>query len=81
MFADIPWSTAQVYRLTLARAAEIGLPVVHVPAWYDVDDPASLHMLRAELDGRPPPCATDDVRGGDAPATRRYLAALARDGF
>src|SRR5690242_16968995 len=27
IFADIPWSTPQVYRLTLERASEIGLPV------------------------------------------------------
>ena len=38
LFADIPWSTSEVYRLTLERAREIGLPVVEVPGWYDVDD-------------------------------------------
>src|SRR5262245_29011052 len=38
LFADIPWSTPQVYRLTLERAREIELPVVNVPQWYDIDD-------------------------------------------
>ena len=31
LFADIPWSTDAVYRLTLDRAREIGLPVVKFP--------------------------------------------------
>ena len=32
LFEDIPWSTDAVYRLTLDRAREIGLPVVERPA-------------------------------------------------
>ena len=52
LFEDIPWSTSSVYRLTLERAREIGLPVVNVPGWYDVDDAASLRMLEDELAGR-----------------------------
>ena len=36
------------------RAREIGLPVVDVPPWYDVDDAASLRMLEDELAGRAP---------------------------
>ena len=44
-----PWSTDAVYRLTLDRAREIGLPVSIVPGWYDVDDAASLQMLEDEL--------------------------------
>jgi hypothetical protein len=39
---------------------------------------ASLRVLEAELDGTPPPCATPETRGGDAHATRRFLAALVR---
>ena len=78
IFTGIPWSTAEVYRTTLERAAESALAVTNVPAWYDVDDLASLRVLQAELDGAPPPCATAETIGGDAPATRRFLAALAR---
>ncbi len=33
----------------LERAAEIGLDVHMLPAWYDVDDAASLRLLKAEL--------------------------------
>ena len=71
LFADIPWSTEAVHRATVARAAEIGVPVVNVPGWYDVDDAESLGWLEAELAGEPP-FAT--MRGAAAPATRSYLA-------
>jgi rSAM/selenodomain-associated transferase 1 len=73
LFEDIPWSTSDVYRLTLDRAHEIGLPMVTLPGWYDVDDVASLQMLEDELAGRPPPFAV--TTGADAPATRQFLHA------
>jgi hypothetical protein len=78
VFAGIPWSTADVYRMTLQRARESALAVINVAAWYDVDDLASLRILQAELGGSAPPCATPETVGGGAPATRRFLAALAR---
>jgi rSAM/selenodomain-associated transferase 1 len=71
LFCDIPWSTAEVYDLTLARAREIGLPVRNVPGWYDVDDAASFQMLEDELGGRRPAFA--ELAGADAPATRTFL--------
>lgn len=74
LFAGIPWSTAEVYRTTVERARAIALPVTNVPAWYDVDDLRSLGTLEAELDGRPPPCATPETTGGDAAATRRFFS-------
>ena len=43
------WSTERVAQQTRERAAEIGLEVHLLPEWYDVDDVASLRMLRAEL--------------------------------
>jgi rSAM/selenodomain-associated transferase 1 len=53
LFEDVAWSTETVAQQTLARAAEIGLAVHVLPEWYDVDDCASLQMLRGELfDGR-----------------------------
>ena len=72
LFADIPWSTSAVYNLTLDRAREIGLPVVNVPGWYDVDDAASLRMLEDELAGAPLPFS--HIPGAPAPATRAFLA-------
>jgi glycosyltransferase A (GT-A) superfamily protein (DUF2064 family) len=71
LYEDIPWSTAAVFDKTVERAAEIGLPVVTVPGWYDVDDRASLAMLEAELTGEPPFAGA--LPGADAPATRAHL--------
>lgn len=48
LFADIPWSTESVADTTRLRAEQLGLPVVELPAWYDVDDHASLCRLAAE---------------------------------
>lgn len=72
IFADIPWSTPQVYRLTLQRARETGLPVIAVPQWYDVDDEYTLRLLQGELAGHPPEFAS--ISGADARHTREYLA-------
>ena len=73
VFKDIPWSTSEVHRLTCQRAAEIGLPVVNVPRWYDVDDRHTLRLLEAELAGERLPFAQAGIRGAEAPATRRFL--------
>ncbi len=73
IFADIPWSTAAVHRVTVERAREIGVPVVDVPGWYDVDDAETLHLLESELAGVPLPFA-GELRGADALATRQFLA-------
>jgi rSAM/selenodomain-associated transferase 1 len=70
LFSDIPWSTSEVYRLTLDRAQEIGLPVMTVRGWYDVDDAASFRMLEDELFGR---SLAAPFAGADAPATRQFL--------
>jgi uncharacterized protein len=73
LFEDIPWSTPQVHRRTVERAREIGVPVVSVPGWYDVDDAGSLALLQAELAGEPLPFAPAGS-GAAARATRSYLA-------
>jgi uncharacterized protein len=75
LFSDIPWSTSDVHPLTVARAEELGLPVINVAGWYDVDDAASLAMLEDELAGRA--VANLDVTGADAPKTRAFLRARA----
>ena len=71
LFADIPWSTSAVYDLTVARANEIGLPVITLPGWYDVDDAESLQMLDDELAGKPLPFSSST--GAPASATRAFL--------
>jgi rSAM/selenodomain-associated transferase 1 len=49
LFEEIAWSTDAVARQTLERAAELGLAVHMLPAWYDVDDAASLRVARREV--------------------------------
>ena len=61
-----PWAR------TLERAREIGLPVVTLDPWYDVDDRASLAMLEQEFDGIPPSFAREPMQ--DAPRTRAFVA-------
>jgi len=82
LFEDMPWSTSEVYRLTLERAHEIELPVVNVQGWYDVDDTASFHVLEDECRGIPPSCATPHLTGAGGAATFQFLrerwAALGR---
>jgi len=73
LFEDIPWSTSEVYRLTLERAREIGLPAKIVHGWYDVDDKASLKMLEDELSGKRLDFMAQDVAGASAPATRKFI--------
>ena len=73
LFAEIPWSTSEVFRLTLERASEIALPVVQVPGWYDVDDAASLRILEAEFAGERPAFAA--IAGAEAPATLQFVRA------
>lgn len=75
LFADIPWGTSRVHRATTERAGEIGVAVVNVPGWYDVDDAQSLALLQSELAGEPLAFARAGLRGAAAPATRSYLAA------
>jgi rSAM/selenodomain-associated transferase 1 len=73
LFRDIDWSTERVFRQTLARAGELGVPVVELPAWYDVDDADSLRLIVGELfEGslfRPSACPP-----AAAVWTRTYLA-------
>jgi uncharacterized protein len=58
LFDGVPWSTADTRAVTLARARELGLTVRLLPGWFDVDTPADLRRLRAELAGRDTPART-----------------------
>lgn len=75
LFENITWSTEHVLAQTLERAQESALEVQFLPAWYDVDDRASLQRLCREL---------FTVNGSEpeaypAPATRKYLEELLRE--
>ena len=80
LFEDIDWSTERVCAQTLARAAEIGLPVQSLPTWYDVDDLAGLRRLRRDLFA-PVAAAGDRLAPGAALHTRRLLAEMLDGGL
>ncbi len=72
LFDRIAWSTALVAEQTLERARETGLTCELLETWYDVDDAASLDLLREEFAAR-------RRTGYMAPHTRGYLAARAAE--
>ena len=72
LFADIAWSTDGVADATRTRARELGLDLVELPAWYDVDDGMSLARLIRDLSGRDDG-GGPDARPAPAPATEEAL--------
>lgn len=68
LFDSVEWSTPRAYAQTARNAARAGLRLLELPRWYDVDTPADLLRLRAELS------ADEDARRR-APATYEYLRA------
>lgn len=75
LFEGISWSTDQVLSQTLARARNLGLPVVTLAAWYDVDGAETLQTLIGEVLNRQP--FQRSVVSAPANWTRRHLAILA----
>jgi hypothetical protein len=57
LFTDIAWSSSRVAAQTLERAVALGLTAARLPSWYDVDTPAELERLRADLMSLPPEVA------------------------
>jgi len=68
LFADVTWSTDAVCAQTEDRIRDLGLDVVKLPTWYDVDDRMALARLMEDKATNPQPFP--------APATRRLVAAL-----
>jgi uncharacterized protein len=73
LFADSAWSTGSVAATTRTRAAELGLPVVELPCWYDVDDHAALCRLLRETAS---PSAIAGLLPYAAPATALTLGRI-----
>lgn len=78
LFEEMPWSTDQVYRLTVERAGEIDLPVFSASEWYDVDEASTLELLQSELRGDALPAGLSGHPKMAAPATQAYLHKLQR---
>ncbi len=77
LFEDIDWSTSRVLTQTLERVAELELEVEVLPAWYDIDDAATLRQLCGEFfsnNGHRP--TQPGIDPYSAPHTRSYLARL-----
>ena len=72
LFRDVAWSTDRVADQTRARAGALGLPVVELATWYDVDDATSLRRLCRELTRR----SAGDLTPYAAPATAECLMRL-----
>ena len=66
LFDAVEWSTPRAYAQTARNAARMGLRLLELPVWYDVDTPADLARLRAELEAF-------EVARGRAPLTYRWL--------
>lgn len=49
LFREVDWSTPRAYAQTAANAARLGLRLLELPRWYDVDTPDDLLRLRDEL--------------------------------
>jgi rSAM/selenodomain-associated transferase 1 len=75
LFEDIAWSTENVAAQTIMRAREVGLELVMLPSWYDVDDAAALDRLIDSLDA-PPPLNRSAPIPFPAPVTSAYLNSL-----
>ena len=80
LFERIDWSTERVLRQTIDRACEINSDVALLPAWYDVDDAATLARLCEELfGGRAAGIAAPDaaaLEGYAAEHTRAHVARI-----
>jgi uncharacterized protein len=71
----IDWSTERVLRQTVERACEINLDVALLPAWYDVDDAATLARLCEELFGGHP-AGGAALKGYEAAHTRAHVSGI-----
>ena len=66
LFRGVAWSTPLAYRQTADNAARLGLRLLELPRWYDVDEPPDLLRLREEM-------LADEGARARAPATYRWL--------
>jgi rSAM/selenodomain-associated transferase 1 len=73
LFEHVDWSTSAVAAQTRERARALGLGVVELDPWYDVDDADGLRRLCRELSVPP---ALNGLRPFAAPATADCIARL-----
>ncbi len=73
LFEDIAWSTDTVAEATRARARALGLELVELTPWYDVDDRAALLRLIEEIAA---PVGGAGLRPYAAPVTAACVARI-----
>ncbi len=73
LFEDVDWSTDAVAEQTRARAWSLGLEIVELATWYDVDDREALLRLLREVASRD---CSGPLRPYAAPMTAAYLTRL-----
>jgi len=66
LFDSVDWSTPRAYAQTARNAARLGLRLLELPGWYDVDTPEDLLRLRREL-------SEDEEARRRAPSTARWM--------
>jgi rSAM/selenodomain-associated transferase 1 len=70
LFRHVEWSTPRAYRQTASNASRLGLRVLKLPRWYDVDTRADLLRLRDDI-------ISDEEARARAPHTTEWLRAHA----
>jgi rSAM/selenodomain-associated transferase 1 len=70
LFRNVEWSTPRAYVQTAENASRLGLRLLELPRWYDVDTQADLLRLRDEM-------LSDEEARVRAPSTREWLRAHA----
>ena len=68
LFEDIDWSTERVLGQTVARATQLGLELVTLPIWSDIDDAQSLARLARRLEATAAPHMTQPHRAAHSAA-------------
>ena len=75
LFADIAWSTDTVADATRDRAAALGLDLIELSPWYDIDDAASLARLVTDDTGYAAPWTRGAIQSLDLSQILRLFAA------
>lgn len=65
LFDGVAWSTARAYEGTAENAERLGLKILRLPAWYDIDTREDLNRLREEF-------SKDEAARRRAPETYRW---------
>ena len=66
LFEGVAWSTSNTYAETADNATRLGMRLLALPLWYDVDTPSDLQRLQREV-------LTDTEARKNAPATYEWF--------